>query len=644
MVFNLFNLDLHISVIADFEYILKKLFPFDFKINSKSMSGHAGFMKKNISNNYVINRNNWKQLNKNMVNLFYETHKEELEKYDGFVVTFSPSFALLYEKFNKPIIIINATRYEQPATHNGSLEQWEWINKGLKRLDEKKLLINISNNLFDKIYLKEGSNIDSIHIPSLCLYTNVSYDMIDRNNINLPKITLLYSSLKNEYTHLLNSLNLPNLFSINQIKPYDYIDIIKARCIIHIPYEISTMSIFEHYSMNIPLIFPSKEFMIKLYKSDKINFYGSYAELFQTKLYPEKLSKLLNKDWFENMIEYTDYYDKNNMPYITYFNSFEELPFILNSLDYKNISNKMKQFNMKRRLRVFQTWSRLLIDSFSLGSLNMKPLNESVEKIITTDRYLNSIENYNNPDKIQYYKTDFIFSDGIWRGKKINRYNLDSEILVNGHSDYEIDNKIAFVLSLRNKPKFIYSINSNNISKNCLGLPLGITNNCDDSPIHRIFGNLDMMKEVYEISNNNENINKRTNLVLLNINKSTHPERSYVFNLFESKSYVTLSNPDISMEGRKKYLIDITLHEFVLCPRGNGIDTHRLWETLYMGRIPIVIYTDAHASFIGLPILFINDWDEINEEILKQKLIEIKSKKWMWDKIYLDYWLNLIPQ
>lgn len=315
-----------------------------------------------------------------MVNLFYETHKEELEKYDGFVVTFSPSFALLYEKFNKPIIIINATRYEQPATHNGSLEQWEWINKGLKRLDEKKLLINISNNLFDKIYLKEGSNIDSIHIPSLCLYTNVSYDMIDRNNINLPKITLLYSSLKNEYTHLLNSLNLPNLFSINQIKPYDYIDIIKARCIIHIPYEISTMSIFEHYSMNIPLIFPSKEFMIKLYKSDKINFYGSYAELFQTKLYPEKLSKLLNKDWFENMIEYTDYYDKNNMPYITYFNSFEELPFILNSLDYKNISNKMKQFNMKRRLRVFQTWSRLLIDSFSLGSLNMKPLNESVEK------------------------------------------------------------------------------------------------------------------------------------------------------------------------------------------------------------------------------------------------------------------------
>jgi hypothetical protein len=63
-----------------------------------------------------------------------------------------------------------------------------------------------------------------------------------------------------------------------------------------------------------------------------------------------------------------------------------------------------------------------------------------------------------------------------------------------------------------------------------------------------------------------------------------------------------------------------------------------------MERIPIVRYTDAHASFIGLPILFINDWNEINEDFLREKLIEIKSKKWMWKKVYLDYWLNFIPK
>ena len=96
------------------------------------------------------------------------------------------------------------------------------------------------------------------------------------------------------------------------------------------------------------------------------------------------------------------------------------------------------------------------------------------------------------------------------------------------------------------------------------------------------------------------------------------------------------------MEGRKKYLIDITKSIFVLCPRGNGIDTHRMWETLYMGSIPIVLYSDAFASFIGLPILFINDWKEINEVFLREKIVEIKSRKWMFDKLYLDYWIKLL--
>jgi hypothetical protein len=639
MVLNLFNLDLHISVIADFEYILKRLFPFDFKINAKSMSGHASFIQKNICNEYIINRNNWRSLSPDLCELFYQKHKEELEQYDGFIVTHTPSFSLLYEKFNKKIIIINSCRYEQPASHNGDLQQWEWINEGLKRLNAKKLLINVSNNLFDKLYLKNGTGIDSVHIPSLCLYTSVDYNMINKNKMQF----LLYSSLKNEFKSLIK-LDNPNILDINSIKPYNYIDLIKAKGIIHIPYEMSTMSIFEQYSMNIPLIFPSKELLIKLHKFKMINFYGSYVELFQTKIVPKNLEKLLGNGWLEKNIKCSDFYDKENMPFITYFDSFQDLPVILNSTDFNEISKKMSEFNMKRRLRVFQSWSRILIDSFNLGSPNMYPLDKSLDKIITTDRLMENINSLKLPELIQYYKTDFLLNNGIWRNKKIDAYSMDSDILVNGHSDYEINNIIAYILSLRKQPKLIYSINSNTVAKNCLGLPLGITNDCEDSSSHKIFGNLEMMKEVYNISKEKENLNNRSNLVLLNINKTTHPERSIVFDKFSKESYVTLSLPDISMEGRKKYLLDITLHEFVLCPRGNGIDTHRLWETLYMERIPIVIYSDAHASFIGLPILFINNWDEINEKFLREKLIEIKSKSWMWDKVYLDYWLNLIPK
>ena len=39
------------------------------------------------------------------------------------------------------------------------------------------LLIPISNNKADQEYLRLGTGIDSIHLPSLCLYTNVTVDV-----------------------------------------------------------------------------------------------------------------------------------------------------------------------------------------------------------------------------------------------------------------------------------------------------------------------------------------------------------------------------------------------------------------------------------------------------------------------------------
>ena len=75
----------------------------------------------------------------------------------------------------------------------------------------------------------------------------------------------------------------------------------------------------------------------------------------------------------------------------------------------------------------------------------------------------------------------------------------------------------------------------------------------------------------------------------LNFKVETYPhERQLIQNMFQSKSWVTCGTPVDTLEGRKEFLKDIRNHEFVLCPRGNGVDTHRLWETLYMGSIPIV--------------------------------------------------------
>jgi hypothetical protein len=252
-----------------------------------------------------------------------------------------------------------------------------------------------------------------------------------------------------------------------------------------------------------------------------------------------------------------------------------------------------------------------------------------IEDIISQDGFVKIC----NDNDICYIKTDFFYlgCQFSWRGnfhpKKV------SPICVIGHSDYPVTDDIT------NKFDMVFCINRQTSNENTYGLPLGITSDCDDSSKHRILGNKDIMIEVI-----NEYIPKN-NLVYLNFSIDTFPVlRNQVFNTFKDKTWVKIGETIFTIEGRKKYLQEIKSSKFVLCPRGNGIDTHRIWEALYMGSIPIVIYEDAHHLFTDLPILFIDDWNEINEDFLNQKYDEMSIVDWSYDKLKLSYWENFIKQ
>lgn len=59
-----------------------------------------------------------------------------------------------------------------------------------------------------------------------------------------------------------------------------------------------------------------------------------------------------------------------------------------------------------------------------------------------------------------------------------------------------------------------------------------------------------------------------------------------------------------------RYSEELHSHRFVLCPEGNGVDTHRLWETLYSGSIPVVIKNSWSSSLLefGFPIIQTDSW------------------------------------
>ncbi len=53
-----------------------------------------------------------------MIDAFVKEYDDLLKSFDGFIVTHTPVLALLYEKYNKPVIIVNSCRYEQPFCWN----------------------------------------------------------------------------------------------------------------------------------------------------------------------------------------------------------------------------------------------------------------------------------------------------------------------------------------------------------------------------------------------------------------------------------------------------------------------------------------------------------------------------------------------
>ena len=53
--------------------------------------------------------------------------------------------------------------------------------------------------------------------------------------------------------------------------------------------------------------------------------------------------------------------------------------------------------------------------------------------------------------------------------------------------------------------------------------------------------------------------------------------------------------------------------QFVLSPRGNGVDCHRTWDVLAVGAIPVVLRHGPafDAVFDGQPVLLVRSWAEV---------------------------------
>jgi len=135
---------------------------------------------------------------------------------------------------------------------------------------------------------------------------------------------------------------------------------------------------------------------------------------------------------------------------------------------------------------------------------------------------------------------------------------------------------------------------------------------------------------------------KYKNLLYISHNIKTNPlERTEPYEIFKNEFWVTI-NYGVNGINFDDYLHNLHSHKFVLCPEGNGTDTHRTWETLYVGSIPIEKRNLNNIFYIDLPICFVDKWSDITEEFLNQEYERINSKKWNLQKLDFNYWISKI--
>jgi hypothetical protein len=125
------------------------------------------------------------------------------------------------------------------------------------------------------------------------------------------------------------------------------------------------MTIFENYTANMPMMFPTKKFATELSQKHNmladLTFYKIYG--LEEPIDPGNPNNLNNPEIFAKWLDTFDFYDETNMPHCLYYDSWDELVALIVDttwVDLENISRKMKLFNIQRRALVYAKWAKIL--------------------------------------------------------------------------------------------------------------------------------------------------------------------------------------------------------------------------------------------------------------------------------------------
>ena len=567
-----FCMDLHVSVIADF----KTACP-DVDVVDWCLSSHHWVMNRKQDNPEHINPQTWQHLNEDMIKRFQDKYDSFLRTFDGFIVCYCSAFAMVFEKYNKPILMMNTVRYDLPFCWTKDLQMLTAWHDCLERMTKRNQVTIVSNNLADQAYLTQATGLPSRYIPSLCLYTNTQYNPTHST-------FLLYNGTIPSHPLI---ANLP--------RPHEWADIPRYRGVIHFPYEVSLMTVFEHFTAGCPLFFPSKDYW-------KANPTNQSVSAYWGESLPRYLSKFKTPDTW---IDLADMYGVFRSPNTHYFDSIPHLFTLLETFEYVDDT----EFRREHIASVKRDWSHVIRDMMSGPFWTKEPRHMCYNRLPLLANVVYDV-NYAGSGVVPQHK--YPYHDPVTRGDVVfvktdmltwflDNRKIDEPItLVTGVSD--MSPSIADAKRICAHPNIRRWIGCNITMSHpkIVKMPIGV------GEPERANGNHSVLKKLHE-----ERVpwaDKTDDVCIPWVSKQNHASRIHAPTL-----------PKLEFE---EYMREISRHKFVLCPRGNGLDTHRVCETLLMGSVPVIERSGLDDMYEQWPTLLVDDtvntrgfvWDDAKYE------------------------------
>ena len=203
--------------------------------------------------------------------------------------------------------------------------------------------------------------------------------------------------------------------------------------------------------------------------------------------------------------------------------------------------------------------------------------------------------------------------------------------------DLEVNDDVLALVMRQLRPDFYwYTTNCRASDPRVVSLPLGLLEFCNYSAFHQFAGDTTTFAAIAAVP---------------------RPRRG-VLKCFDPNSYRkgrlplarTVARWDALLDvplakdvaGFRRYLEQLAAAEFCLCPRGKGIDTHRFWEALYMGAVPIMLRADLLPCHQGLPTLIVDSWEELLRLDLVATAAAIRRRRYDLRPLTIAYWVGRI--